>query len=234
VANVRKQTASAQTARFVAVIAVLALAGAALITVLVLNKPGAKAVAADDGLPAANAQPYVIGIPNAPVQVLEFADFECPTCGYFATVTEPDVRSRLINTGQIAIRYYDFLIPAHKNTWAASLAAACANDQGKFVEMHDRLFIGQPEWNTQATSTPKVAFTKYAAAIGLDVAKWDACFEKRDHIETIKGNMAEGLRRGVNGTPTFFIGGKSISGSPPYDAFKRLVDEALPAATNGK
>jgi protein-disulfide isomerase len=140
----------------------------------------------------------------------------------------------LIATGLVAIRFYDFPLPMHKNTWAASVAAACANDQGKFVEMHDRLFISQNDWNSQATGAPKIEFKKYVAAIGINVAQWEACFDKREHIATIKGNMAEGLRRGVDGTPTFFIGDKHIAGSPPYDTFKQMVDEALAAKGTSK
>jgi protein-disulfide isomerase len=219
-----------QGRRFAATLFAITLTGSLVIIGVMLRKPVSKAIAEPETrLPAANAEGYLMGSPMAPVQVVEFADFECPTCAQFATVIEPDIRTRLIATGQVAIRFYDFPLPVHKNTWAASVAAACANDQGKFVEMHDRLFISQNDWNTRATGAPKLEFKKYVAAIGLDIAKWEACFDTREHIATIKGNMAEGLRRGVDGTPTFFIGTKSIAGSPPYDRFKQMVDEALAA-----
>jgi protein-disulfide isomerase len=68
----------------------------------------------------------------------------------------------------------------------------------------------------------------------MDIAKWESCFDKREHIATIKGNMAEGLRRGVDGTPTFFIGDKNIAGSPPYDTFKQMVDEAMAVKSGTK
>jgi protein-disulfide isomerase len=215
---------------FAVVIVTIGLTGAIVLATQLLKKPAPRMVAEPpDSLAAANAEGYLMGNPNAPVQVVEFADFECPTCAQFATGVEPEIRTKLIATGQVAIRFYDFPLPIHKNTWAASIAAACANDQGKFFEMHDRLFISQSDWNSRATGAPKLEFKKYVAAIGLDIAKWEACFDKRAHIATIKGNMAEGLRRGVDGTPTFFIGDKNIAGSPPYDTFKQMVDEALAA-----
>jgi protein-disulfide isomerase len=231
-----KNQGPGQGRRFIATLVAITVVGALVIITLMRNKPAPKTIAEPDaGLPAANAVGYLMGSPSAPVQVVEFADFECPTCAQFATVIEPEVRTKLIATGQVAIRFYDFPLPMHKNTWAASVAAACANDQGKFVEMHDRLFISQNNWNSRATGAPKLEFKKYVAAIGLDIAKWEACFDTREHIATIKGNMAEGLRRGVDGTPTFFIGDKNIAGSPPYDTFKQMVDEARAAqrASNG-
>jgi protein-disulfide isomerase len=117
----------------------------------------------------------------------------------------------------------------HKNTWAAHIAASCAEAQGKFWEMHDRVFAGQDEWNGEATSNPKKVLRKYAGEIGLDVNAWDNCFDTRQPVPRIKANAAEGFRRNVNSTPTFFIGNKQAL-SIGYDEMKRLVDEALAAA----
>src|SRR5712675_1571124 len=95
---------------------------------------------------AGPAQGYVIGKVDAPVKIIEFADFECPSCAGFATVTEPDVRTRIINAGLANLTYYDFPLTQHRNTLAASNAAACADEQNKFWPMHDRIFQGQEEW----------------------------------------------------------------------------------------
>lgn len=172
------------------------------------------------------AKGYLIGKADAPVQILEFADFECPACGNFAVVTEPDVRKRIIETGLASYRYFDFPLPMHKNTWYASEAAACANDQGRFWEMHDRLFQGQDQWNTEATSNPTSVLTGYAKDLGLDVAKWKSCYDGQAHLRDIQANKAEGERRKVSQTPTFVIGDKEIPGVIPYDQFKALVDSA--------
>ena len=126
------------------------------------------------------------------MQILEFADFECPGCGNFATVTEPDVRKRIIEAGLANFTFYDFPLPMHKNSQAAHNAAACAADQNKFWEMHDRLFGTQDQWNTQATDNPKPFFEKYASDIGLDTKAWESCFDDRKHQGRILANMNYG------------------------------------------
>jgi protein-disulfide isomerase len=202
--------------------------GVALATAL--SRPKAPAIREAD-ITAAQAEGYFAGNPNAPVQVLEFADFECPACAQFSLVTEPDVRKLLVATGLIGYRYFDFPLPQHRNTIPASLAAACAADQGKFWEMHDALFFNQPEWSSQATSRPMRHFTEYARQIGLKVDAWTACVDEQRHLARIIGNRKEGERRGVQQTPTFVIGRRVIAGSLPYDQLKEYVDSAAKAAT---
>jgi protein-disulfide isomerase len=190
-------------------------------------------------LPAGASRPegYVLGSASAPVEIVEYADFECPSCGQFATVTEPDVRARLVNTGQARYRFYDFQVnSSHRNSPAASLAAACANDQGKFWEMHDRLFEGQNDWNSLATDDPKPLFAGYAAAAGLDAARWAQCYDGRTHLRRLAEHQQEAQRAQVNGTPTFVVGNKMLRAAPTFDAIKALVDSAkagaaAPAAT---
>ena len=115
----------------------------------------------------------------------------------------------------------------HKNTWAASNAAACAADQGKFWEMHDAIFAAQDRWNGLATSNPKKPLTALARQLGLDVKAWESCFDSKKHYGRIKGNQAEAERRMVQETPTFIIGNKMLAGSLSFDQFKGWVDSAL-------
>jgi protein-disulfide isomerase len=173
-----------------------------------------------------------MGNPTAPVEIIEFADFECPGCGQFATVTEPDVRTRLVESGQARFRLFDFPVNAtHRNSAAASLAAACAADQNKFWEMHDRVFQGQPEWSTYATNDPKEVLERYAREIGLNVQTWEQCFDSGKHRGRIAAHLQEAERRRVQSTPTFIIGDKMLSGAQPYDVIKAYVDSARTAAT---
>ena len=148
----------------------LALGGVAVIGLgalsYVASRPRVTARTIDPNLPALKAEGYLIGSPTAPLEITEFADFECPGCGQFATLTEPDIRTKLINTGKIRIRYMDFPLPMHRNTWDASLAAACANDQGKFWEMHDAIFQNQDRWNGETTSRPRPVLAGLAKGIG--------------------------------------------------------------------
>jgi protein-disulfide isomerase len=196
----------------------------------VATRPKATSSGIDLSLPPMKAQGYVLGSPTAPVEVVEFADFECPSCGQYATLTEPDVRARLINTGKIRLRYMDFPLSVHKNTWAASMAAACANDQGKFWEMHDAIFANQDKWNGEATSNPRKVLSGLADGLKLDMSKYEACMDAETHRAQIQANEQEGERRGVNATPSFLIGGRLYAGGLPFDEMNKLVQAELAKA----
>jgi protein-disulfide isomerase len=177
-------------------------------------------------------QGYSLGNATAPVKIVEFGDFECPQCGRFATLTEPDLRKRLIETGEVFFTYYDFPLQMHKNTRAASNAAACADEQGKFWQMHDKLFDSQDQWNGEATDNPGEVFAKYAGELGLNPQQWQSCFDSRKYQKRINANEAEALRRNVNATPSFIIGNKLYPGALAYDELRAIVDslKAKPAA----
>lgn len=197
-------------------------------------RPAQTVALVDTTIPPVPNQGHVMGSDTAPVEVVEFGDFECPACGSFATLTEPDVRSRLINTGLIRFRYLDFPLGIHRNTWPAHLASWCASEQGRFWEMHDAIFMTQDRWNTQATSRPERILRDVARQIALNVEQYDACMSSRKYHPQIRANVDEGVRRAVSGTPTFFIGNKRIAEPLSYDEFKKFVDEALAQARAAK
>jgi protein-disulfide isomerase len=208
---------------------VLALVGITALSWMA-SRPKAQVTRLDPSLPAMKAEGYLLGSPSAPVEVIEFADFECPACGQYATITEPDVRTRLVNTGQVRIRYIDYPLPMHRNTWDASLAAACANDQGKFWEMHDALFANQDRWNTEVTSRPRGPIGDLAKSVGLDMNKYDACMAADTHRAKIQSHLAEAEKRQIRSTPTFVFNGVVVPSALPYDTFKKYVDDAAKAA----
>lgn len=236
---------------FYAVLIAIAVVGVAAILYFMRNPAataggGADANAQYDALKANYAkagppQPYVMGDLKAPVVVEEFADFECPQCGRYATITEPDVRTRLIAPGRVLYKYYDFPLPMHKNTQAASNAAACADEQGKFWPMHDALFAGQDAWGLgpgegELTDNLKPIFLGYAKSIGLNTDQWANCFDARKYQSRIDANMAEALRRHVDATPTFYVNGTMAQpGSVSFDQLTAMVDSAAahPAVTTG-
>jgi protein-disulfide isomerase len=227
--NVVRKASSRPKGTYVILI-VVAVVGASLLAYAATRKPDAQPVVPEpkaiDVSTAGPPQGYMIGKADAPVKIMEFADFECPACGRFATITEPDVRKRIIDAGLASFTYFDFPLPQHRNSQQASNAAACADDQGKFWPMHDQIFGGQDEWNTQATDDPKPFFMKYASALGLDQAKFESCYDARTHQKRIEANFAEGQRRKVNSTPTFVIGDRSYPQALSYDEFKAIVDSA--------
>lgn len=223
-AQVRPQGRSLKN--FYLALAVIVVAGGALIAWSARRSGGFTPRVLNVPVTPAQAQGYLLGNPGAPVQIYEFADFECPACASFATITEPDVRKRIVEAGLASYRYFDFPLSQHHNSLAASVAASCADDQGKFWEMHDKLFYNQPEWNTEATNSPQKYFERYATELGLDMNAWKACFNDQRHMARIMANRAEGERRHVESTPTFVIGNHMVAGALSYDQFKALVDSA--------
>jgi protein-disulfide isomerase len=232
--NVVKKSAKKRQGSFFAILGLVAAVLAVFIIYQVSKPKPPDATAVDPSIPLPKAEGYLLGREDAPVQVVAFTDFECPACGQFFVLTEPDVKQRLVDTGEISYRFIDFPLPGHRNTWPASHAAACANEQGKFWQMHDMLFQGQDQWNGEATSRPKGVFEGYAKTIGLDVAKWEECFDTQKFLRNIQANRAEAERRRVGSTPSFLIGNRLVAGSISFDTFKAYVDSAkasAPAAT---
>ena len=222
--------ANASKQGFYIALALVAVVGIGAL--IALSRRGGNAVKPlDPNLKPVASSGYTLGSPNAPVEVLEFADFECPACAVFANVTEPDVRAKLVNTGLIRVRFFDFPInEVHRNSVVASRAAACANESGKFWEMHDLLFMNQDRWSTEATSKPGALMQDFAKQIGLDGAKFSECLESGRHDAEIAGHRDEATKFKVGSTPSFVIGGNLVEGAMPYDEFKRHVDDALAKA----
>jgi protein-disulfide isomerase len=225
------RNASSRPKAFYWLLGAIALVGVAALG-YVATRPKAGPTDVQDVADTTNAGPaqgYMLGRADAPVKILEYADFECPSCAGFATVTEPDIRTRIIDAGLASLTYYDFPLTQHRNTLAASNAAACADEQGKFWPMHDRIYQAQDEWNGQATERPKPFFKRYATEIGVDVDKWESCYDARKYQKRIAANLADGVRRGVNSTPSFIIGNKLYPGMRSYDDMKRIVDSVAKA-----
>ncbi len=231
-----KVTPTKSRTPFYGLIAIFAVAGAAFIW-YAMSSSVTKPITLDSTLATdlPPAEGYLLGDPNAPVTIVEFGDFECPLCGRFASMEEPDIRSRLVQTGMANFRFLDFPIPEiHPNTLAASLAASCAADQGKFWEMHDEIFNRQDEWSGVVTSTPKKYLDSYAAKVGLDITTYNECFASQKNLARIQAHKQAGMARSVTGTPSFVIGDKVYPGIMRFDDIKHVVDSiiaTMPAKT---
>jgi protein-disulfide isomerase len=209
---------------FYLALAVIAVAGvAALVTARGRRDTGTQVVApvvADSAV----FPGHVIGSDSAPVTIIEYADFECPACGKFAVLTEPDIRTRLVSTGRVRWIFRDFPLEGHANSMLAHMAAACAGDQGKFFEMHDQLYFNQGRWALE--SRPQREFRAYARAIGLDLDRYDECVDSGRYLGRLTAMREDALRRGINSTPTFEFGSRRMSGYIDYDSLKVLIDRA--------
>jgi protein-disulfide isomerase len=214
---------------FYIAIGALVVAGIAILSYTTMKSGAPTTVQLDSAIALVPNQGHVIGSDSALVEVVEFADFECPACGNFATLTEPDVRSRLVNTGVIRFRFVDFPLDMHPNARAAHLAGWCAGEQNKFWEMHDAIFSVQDRWSGYATKRPNRVFSELAKGVGVNMDQYENCVSSNKYAGQIQSNVDEGIKRQVSGTPTFFIG-RIKAGPVSYDEFKRHVDQALEQA----
>ncbi len=146
--------------------------------------------------------------------------------------TLPEIEKDYIKTGKLKYVFRDFPITsAHKDAFKAALAAGCALDQGKYWEMHDRLF-------ENPTAFTVYNLTQNAEAIGLNKETFQQCLNKNEYETEVQSDFADGLKAGVNQTPTFFLGLTEpnspkvkvltlITGAKPYAVFKAAIDSAL-------
>jgi protein-disulfide isomerase len=159
----------------------------------------------------------VKGPANAPVTIVAWSDFECPFCGrVIPTLKQLEEEYK----GKIKLAFKHQPLPFHPNAKPAAMAAMAAQEQGKFWEMHDKLFANQ-------RALDRASLEKYAQEIGLDMGKFKAALDSGKFNEAIEADSAEGSRLGANGTPTFFINGRTLVGAQPIEAFKRVIDEEL-------
>lgn len=169
---------------------------------------------------------YLKGSPDAPVEITEFADYQCPFCQTFATLQMPTIEERLINTGRLRWRYRDFPLQQHSFSRLAAHSAACADEQGKYWDQHKRIYEGQTEWATARDAAP--IFRRYAQAGGLDLGRYDACMKAGKYAGRIQASLDEGIQLGVNSTPTLLVGNKLYRGRFDSDAITKLVDSLAP------
>lgn len=157
------------------------------------------------------------GPANAPVTIVEFSEFECPFCAR-VNPTLDQVRATYGDKVRIVFRHLP--LPMHANAFKASEASLCADEQGKFWEMHDAMFADQRNLGLDALKAK-------AAGLGLDSARFDECLDSGRHAARVQADLTEGQQVGATGTPTFFINGRLLSGAQPFEAFKELIDDEL-------
>lgn len=151
----------------------------------------------------AMAQGVELGDPDAPITIMDFSDYQCPSCRMFATQVKPFLQADFIDDGLASFVYYDFALPTFPHSFLAARAARCAGDQNAYWGYHDRLFQAQPEWSGQAD--PFSTFVGYGDDLGLDRSEFRACLGSDRYAETVTANIELGRRLGVSGTPTIFL-----------------------------
>jgi len=160
------------------------------------------------------------GNKNAPVTIVEWSDFQCPFCSRVV----PTLKQIEEKYGQdVRVIFKNNPLPFHQRAMPAALAAECANEQGKFYQMHDELFANQ-------RALEDADLEGYAKKIGLDLGRFTSCFKSQKFKSRIEAQQREGMQFGARGTPAFFINGRFLSGAQPLPAFQALIDEELKKA----
>lgn len=211
--------------QIVLAIAFLALGGAPI----ALAQPAAPGdlLVAVQGAPA-------LGPDRARVTIVEFSDYQCPFCRRHSSQVLPELVKEYVKTGKLRYVFRDFPITSiHPQAHRLHEAAHCAGDQGRYWEMHDRLFE-----DSRRTEAKDLAAR--ARALGLDAQRFEQCVAEGVHAARVRQGVADGENARVRGTPTFFVGLTAPDGAPmrpqrlivgaqPYAAFKQAIDGLLAA-----
>jgi protein-disulfide isomerase len=174
------------------------------------------------------------GEEKAKVTMVEFSDYQCPFCRSFESNTFPRIEREYIDAGKLKYYSLNFPLKGHQNAEIAARAVLCANDQGKFWEMHDSLFSGH--------SLTRDSLVKMSQELRMDDAGFQECLDMNGHWEEVAQDSASGEKAGVHGIPCFFLGITNpkdnkmqvlrlVSGAKPFDQFKEVLDELLSSQT---
>lgn len=184
-------------------------------------KPAVAAMSGDKFNELVKDAAFVGGNRDAKVKIVEFTDFECPFCASFFSTTYPQIAKEYLDSGKVGFYVRHFpLYSIHPNAENASIAAECAKEQDKFVQMHDTLFANQKALTV-------ADLKKHAATIGLNTTQFNSCLDSKKYKANVDRDAKLGDASGVSGTPAFFINGKFISGAQAFATFKSTIDAEL-------
>lgn len=169
----------------------------------------------------------VQGNKDAPVTVLEIADFQCPFCGRFATQVFPRVDSAYVRTGKVQWVFVNMPLSMHLNAWVAAEAALCAGGvANRFWAMHDKLYAGQQEWADLANPAP--VFLRYARAVGVPEKPFEECTADDRVAPLILKDVSFAAGNQISGTPSYVVNQTQlIVGAKSYDEWKQILDKAI-------
>ena len=175
--------------------------------------------------PPVSARDHTVGPEDAPVTLVEYGDYECPYCGMAHPIVKRAQRE-LASRLRFVFRHFP-LAEIHPHARLAAQAAEAAAAQGRFWEMHDTLFEHQDALEAED-------LLSYAKLVGVDTAQFARDLEAGTHAKRVRDDFRNGVRSGVNGTPTFFVNGERYEGSwANQEAFLRALREAQPSSSRG-
>jgi protein-disulfide isomerase/uncharacterized membrane protein len=175
-----------------------------------------------------DSEDYVYGNPDAKVTVVKYSDFECPYCKYLALTMEP-VKAKYKDKVKFVMKHFPMNpqcnrymagYDKHPNACNASITGICAGRQGKFWEMHDKLYAAQPKLDPESNRG-------YASELGLDMAKYDACVKDPSVLQRMNKDIDLAVKAGINGAPRTYINGRLVTGSASTAILEYYIEKSL-------
>jgi protein-disulfide isomerase len=196
--------------------------------------PGAQtggATISPDSVTARADRGRMKGADSAKATIVEVSDFQCPYCRQFASGTYAQIDSAYVRTGRARLVYINLPLSIHANAFSAAEAAMCAGAQGKFWQMHDRLFATQAEWGPRTDAGQR--FERMAQALSLDMAAYRECTANDRTASIILNDAMQAGGAGIQGTPAFILNGpggqRALSGAVSFEQFASEMNIVLAA-----
>ncbi len=172
----------------------------------------------------------IIGSPSAPITIVEFGDYQCHQCYNWFHNTKPAIFQNYVDTGKVNLVFVDLAFLGRDSPKAAQ-ASYCAEDQGKYWEYHNQLYISQESKIDNGWANSE-RLKSFAFSLGLDSELFDSCLDSGKYAKRVQSNIAEAKKFGVSGTPTFFIVGpngqqEKLVGAQPYSVFTQVLDSMI-------
>ncbi len=164
-----------------------------------------------------------MGDDNAPVTIIEFADFQCPYCGQFQSQTFRQIDEQYVKKGLVRFGYHQMAFLGPESTWAAE-ASECAGDQDAFWQYHDKLYASQAGENQGAFNKDKLK--QFAVELGLDVQKFYVCLDSGKYTAQVTADSQAAGELGVSSTPSFVVNGKGMTGALPFSELQQAIEAA--------
>lgn len=207
----------------VAIIAVAVVVLGAVVFVGSKNGSGSSAggVNADAAILAVRANDHSRGSASAKATLIEYGDFQCPACGQYEPMLEQLVAE---HGAEVNFIFRNFPLPQHNNAELMARAAEAADKQGKYWQLHDRIYKEQASWENSTKA--KELVEGYAKDAGLDVGKFDTDLFDQSVTDRITNDKKDASTLNLPGTPSFFLNGKVLTNPKSYDALVKAVQDA--------
>lgn len=210
-----------QTMKKVMLWAAVGIALAAAVFAVIKTSGGSPATPLEP--PAVTSDDWTAGPEQAKATLIEYSDFQCPACGVYYPVVK-DLKAAFPDDLRVVYRHFP-LTTVHANAFDAALASEAAGVQGKFWEMHDRLFEKQDEWS-KAQNVREI-FAEYAQTLGLDVAAFRASLDDAQVKAQVDNDIRGANSISVDSTPTFYLNGKLIQNPRDFEQFRSVIQQTV-------